>query len=281
MACKYCYHSDPKRLPFERGMMDSDFAIAVIEQAAVLGVHSLKFNYRGESTLHPHYEGITWFARKHAHDSVFIDRLANSNFKFPSTNDSIFRGLANLTKVKVSYDSFRKDVFETQRAGGNHEVTTKNIDIFYDHPARITSGTELVIQAVRTSRNADEDIEGQAKKRWPSASISIRDMVEGRVDKDLTQFRNRSRGPERIACKQAFVRLIVHHDGRVGPCCPSIRNDLFVGDLKVQSLSQVFNSSIARELRRDLKSGKAFQLDPCATCSSFESYKGYKGKWTS
>lgn len=283
MACEYCYHSDPKKLPFHRGTMHVSTALNIIDEAAKLGVNSLKFNYRGEGTLHPHYRMITERAKDLASGGTFIDRLANSNFKIhPSRREDVFEGLANLTKVKVSYDSFRKDVFETQRAKGDHDLTTENIDLFYNHPARMRSGTELVIQAVRTRLNADEDIEGQVRKRWPSAGVSVRDMVAGRVDKDVTSLENRKRDVSaRIPCKQAFVRVIVHHDGRCSPCCPSIRNDLIIGDVKSQSLSQIFNGEKARILRRQLNTGEAFKLDPCMTCSSFESFKGYKGKWTS
>ena len=283
MRCSYCYHNDPKKLPFTRGFMDKNTAMRVIKESAELGVNSLKFNYRGEGTLNPHYREITAYAKKHAVGGIFIDRLANSNFKFnPSRADDIFEGLANLTKVKVSYDSFRKSVFEAQRTGGNHDVTTRNIDNFYNHPARIKSNTRIVIQSVRTARNRDEDIRGNVLKRWPDADISIRDMVEGRVEKDLSELKNRERDVDnRIACQQAFVRLIVHHDGRVGPCCPSIKNDLLIGDVNTMSVKEVFNSVMAKQLRKDLKSGKAFATNPCSGCSSFESYKGFKPNWDS
>ncbi len=283
MKCHYCYHSDPNHLPFTRGIMPVSTAMDIVDEAARLGVHSLKFNYRGEGTLHPNYRMITQRAKDLARGSTFIDRLANSNFKiYPLRRDDVFEGLANLTKVKISYDSFQKEVFEKQRAGGDHKLTTENIDLFYNHPARIKSESQIVIQAVRTKLNYDEDIAGQSKKRWPEAEISIRDMVEGRVNKDLSELTSKSRDTSgRQACNQASVRIIVHHDGRCGPCCPAIANDLIIGDVKNQSLSQVFNSEIARQLRKDLKSGKAFEKNPCMNCSSFESYAGYKAKWNS
>lgn len=288
MRCEYCYHSDQAHLPFTKGLMHVSTALDIVDEAAALGVHSLKFNYRGEGTLHPQYHLITQRAKQLSGGGVFIDRLANSNFKIiPARREQVFEGLSYLTKVKVSYDSFRKEVFETQRAGGNHDLTTENIDLFYNHPLRIKYDTELVIQAVRTTLNADEDIEGQVRKRWPSAGVSVREMVAGRVDKDVSDLENKKRDTQnRIPCRQAFVRIIVHHDGRCGPCCPSIRNDLILGKYGKRSengmtLTEIFNGYAAKNLRKDLISGKAFELDPCKTCSSFESFKGYAAKWTS
>lgn len=279
MRCVYCYHSkeNAKYLPFKRGFMPKDLATKLLLECAELGVHSLKTNYRGESTMNPHFYEITTFAKSLARGSTLIDRITNSNFKFPrKRREKILLGLASQTKVKVSYDSFKKEVFETQRAGGDHDLTTENIELFYNHPERIKSETQLVIQAVRTELNKDEDIYHETKKRWPEAEVSIRDMVSGRNEQDVSDLQHKSRSQERIPCKQAFVRLIINHDGSVSPCCPAWRGDLIIGDAQKSSVKDIFNSYYAKNLRASLKSGEAFEIDPCKTCSSFESYKGYK-----
>ncbi len=246
----------------------------IVRDAASLGTHSVKLNWRGESTLNPLFPTMTRIVKDLAHDSTFIDRLTNSNFNFKHDRDDIFEGLANQTKVKVSYDSFRRDVFETQRAGGDHALTTANIDRFYNWPGRDNT---LVIQAVRTSRNADEDIAGEARKRWPSALISIRDMVGGRVEKDLSAITHRERDySERQSCIQAHARLIFNHDGTAMACCPDIKEEIKLGNIRDMTVSEIFNSPTAKELRRDLLSLKAFERSPCKNCPSYESFSGFK-----
>lgn len=280
MRCEYCYHSDSSNLPFQKGIMDFWVGRDIIYQAAALGVNSLKFNWKGESTINPSFRDLTALAKSLATGTTFIDRLTNSNFKFRTDREDIFEGLCNQTKVKVSYDSFRKEVFETQRAGGDHDITTRNIDKFYHHPKR--RNTQLVIQAVRTKLNKDEDIAGEVKRRWPEATVSIRDMVGGRVDKDLSDFENKKRDVSgRESCLQAHVRIIFNHEGRAFPCCPDVGEKLCLGDIRKQSLAEIFNGQKAKFLRRQLKSKEAFQMNPCMGCSSFESYKGFKPAWNS
>lgn len=286
MKCSYCYHHD-NHPPFTRGMMHWKFAKPILEDAAKIGVNSLKMNYRGESTLNKHFERICEYARrlgKHYGGSTFIDRISNSNFKFDSNRHDIFRGLSHQTKVKVSFDSFRKEVFEKQRKAGNHDTTSRNIDIFYNYPARRRSNTRIVIQAVRTSLNADEDIEAQAKKRWPNAEISIRDMVAGRVENDKVkelEIKKRD-ADERKPCLQAFNRLMITWDGKVQVCCPDIKSELEIGDAKKQGLLEIFNSEKAKKIRENLKNKAAFEIyDACKNCSSFESYKNFKPNWNS
>lgn len=277
LKCSYCYHADPANLPFKKQLMSFDLAKSLIEQGAEIGVHSIKYNGRGESTMHPRFKEITALGKSLASGGTYIDRLTNSNFYFRQNHESIYEGLSHQTKVKVSFDSFIPEVFEKQRTGATYENVVGNINAFYNHPLRIKSETKLVIQAVRTLLNKDEDIEGAVKALWPEASVSVRDMVGGRVDKDVSEFENVSRdNRERQSCIQAFARLVVHSDGRIAPCCPAFRGDLIIGDANRDSLYTIFNSMIAKQLRIDLKTGRAFKSEPCKGCSSHESYKGYR-----
>jgi radical SAM protein with 4Fe4S-binding SPASM domain len=270
-------------VPFEKGFMAKELAHKIIMQCFDLGVNSLKFNYRGEATLNPHFYEIVELSKSLANRSTFIDRLTNSNFKIhPHRREAVFKGLACMTKVKVSYDSFLKPVFEKQRSGGDHDLTTENIELFYNSRERIKSETRLVIQAVRTSANKDEDIAGEVKRRWPEAEVSIRDMVTGRIEKDLSNLEHRTRDVNnRKTCIQAHARMIVHHDGKVAPCCPAIKNNLLIGDLNKNTVAEVFNSIAAKTLRKSLKDKTAFFREPCKSCPSFESFKGYKAPFDS
>lgn len=278
-ASHNCYHADKKNLPFKMNFMSWDTAKLILTQAADLGVSSVKMNWRGESTMNQIFPKVCKYAKSLATRSTFIDRLTNSNFKFCGSKEDIFEALACQTKVKVSYDSFKKDVFELQRAGGDHEVTTRNIDKFYNWPKR---KTEIVIQAVRTQRNKDEDFEGEIKKRWPSASLSVRDVVEGRLHKNIDDILVKKRDTQnRQSCLQAHARLIFDSNGCPTVCCPDIKNQLSLGSIHDTSLYELFNSQKAIQLRKDLKSGTAFLTDPCKNCSSHETYKGYRPAWTS
>lgn len=280
MRCEYCYHSDQENLPFQKGFMTSGMAFKIIDQAAELKVNSLKFNWKGESTMNPDFELITSRAKSLAKGSTFIDRLTNSNFKFPNNKESIFNGLCNQTKVKVSFDSFDKDVLEQQRRGANYELILKNIDTFYNWPKR--KETQIVIQAIKTTLNQYEDIYTLAKKRWPEATVSVRNVVEGRKESSILDLAHKHRDTSnRQSCIQAHVRVIFNWKGEASPCCPDITERLKIGDIKTQSLYEIFNSIAAKQLRKELKSHVAFEKDPCKTCSSYETYAGYVPSWTS
>lgn len=278
--CSYCYHADQTNLPFVKGIMPFEVAKKILFQSADAGVNSVKFNWKGESTINPNFLNITRIAKALASGSTFLDRLTNSNFKFATDRDDIFEGLCQQTKVKVSFDSFRKDVMETQRAGSIHELALRNIEKFYNYSSR--KKTEIIIQAVRTKLNHDEDIAGEVKRRWPEATVSIRDMVAGRVDKDLSDLESRKRDiSQRQSCIQAHARLIFNWNGKAFVCCPDVAEKLCVGDIYQSNVIDIFNSKEAKAIRKSLKDKTAFTNDPCRSCPSFETYKGFKPKWGS
>lgn len=279
LSCTYCYHNDKNNLPFKQKIMTQEMAFKAIKEASELGVESIKFNYRGESTLNPYCDTIFKKAKYYSYGKTFQDRILNSNFMFKSSH-YLIEALCSLTKVKVSLDSFNKTLLEGQRIGSDFERIISNVDRFYSSSLR--KNTELVIQSVITSQNKDEDIIAQVKRRWPEATHSVRDMVSGRIQKDLSSLENKQRDlSQRQSCIQAHARMIIHHDGLVSPCCPSIKGDLIIGDFKTRNLRAIFNSPEAKTLRQSLKDKSAFKKDPCKSCASFESYIPYRHPWNS
>lgn len=280
LACVFCYHADQKNLPFKKGMMAFKTAQQIIAQAHDLRVPSIKFNWKGESTLNPHFKNILSEAEHHASGYTFQERFLNSNFMFPITNEDIFFGLRKLTKVKVSLDSFIPGVIEKQRVNSNLEKIVNNVSKFYHMPGR---KTEIVIQAVRTQLNKDEDLESEVKRRWPSASISIREMVTGRVGKDLENLKVKSRDfSKRKSCVQAHARLVFRHDGQAFPCCVDLRESMPLGNINSVTMKKIWNSFGAQSLRRDLLNKEAFVCEgACKSCSSFESFADYRAPWGS
>lgn len=279
-SCGYCYHAET--VPFTKGFMTYQTAEQIIAQAHDLEVPAIKFNWKGESTLNRDFKRITQLAKDHASGYTFQERLTNSNFKFPIDRDDIFDGLCNQTKVKISFDSFIPGVMETQRAGSNFDRAKSNIDKFYNYPLR--RDTEIVIQSVRTKLNANEDIASEVKRRWPSATVSIRDMVTGRVDNQQTKdLKNVDRDfTKRKSCIQAHARLVFRWDGIAFPCCVDINESMPLGNIHVTTLGKIFNSFDAQQLRQNLLNKKAFKTDgACKNCSSFESFESYKPPWGS
>lgn len=277
-SCYYCYHNLPNP-PFKKKLMPLDIAQKIIFDAANLCVNALKFNWRGESTMHPDFKEITAYAKSFASGTRFVDRISNTNMKFSHNNENIFKGLCNQSKVKISFDSFNKEVYLNQRNGSNFDLVLANIHKLYNYKKR---DNVIVIQAVRTRANKDEDLEFEVKSRWQDVKLSVRDMVSGRVEKNLDQLEiNKRDFTKRKRCIQAFARLIFTSEGDATVCCPDLLLDLKLGNIKDKTIQELFNSEKAKNLRKALTNKSAFITNPCLNCSSFESFVGHKHVWNS
>lgn len=283
LSCPYCYHAD-KHTPFPKKFMSVGIARQILTSAYHAGVPSIKFNWRGESISNPYFRFILTLAESYSErkpGQAFIDRILNTNMNFQENHTDIFKGMQTLTKLKVSLDSFDSVVYEKQRRGGRLDIVLRNLDIFMQN---YNLKTKIVIQAVRTNLNANEDIKGEVKKRWPGAAVSIRDCVDGRTG-NSDNLANKTPYKQRIPCLQAYSRLIFDGNGNAFPCCPVYNNKtntrLLLGNIKWDTVEEIFNSDKAIALRKGLKTGLKFSIEPCKSCSSLESYKGYKPNWDS
>jgi MoaA/NifB/PqqE/SkfB family radical SAM enzyme len=260
-------------------------AIKIMKQASEAGVNSIKFNWRGEPTMNPDFASIIEYGYLYSRQNPgsFIDRLVNSNFNFVKDRDDILRAMGTLTKLKISCDSLIPSVYEKQRARGKFDIIMRNMDEFHD---KYADKTQMVVQAVKTVLNKDEDLEGSFKARWPKAQVSIRDCVDNRTaDQNDFSYIERDNS-DRIACKQAFARVIFSSFGDAYPCCVCFSNktndQLKLGNIATKDLLEIFNSRKARQLRKSLKDKSAFdKFKDCKNCSSFESFKNRKMKWDS
>lgn len=281
LNCVYCFH-DSKTPPFVKQHMSLELIEKTIKDAASIGVNSIKFNYRGEATLNPNFSAACNLAKSLAKGSTFIDRILNTNFNFSNEKRYIFDAMSTLTKVKVSCDSFVPEILEKQRKGCNPSLVYWNLDTFHNWLARKNSGTKIVIQAVRTQLNKDEDFQGPKNRHWPDATLSIRDVVSGRSETGIEALEVKKRyALGRKPCIQANARLIVLANGDVLGCCPDFKAEQVLGNMKDQTLTEIFNGQKAKDLRRALNTGEAFVKEPCKSCPSWESYAGFKASWDS
>ncbi len=152
----------------------------------------------------------------------------------------------------MSFDGASKETFEHYRKGARFEKVRDNFVRFARMKHERGSKMQIVVQMVRMPGNAHEVDEF---RRFWSAVEGI-DQV--RVKEDETNLvQPEGRHARGIGAQKSDARpchylwrgaMYVKHDGRVFPCCQSYMLDgAPVGDLRTQSLEEIFNSD---EMRR-------------------------------
>lgn len=73
--------------------------------------------------------------------------------------------------------------------------------------------------------------------------------------------------PGRKVCPMPFYTLVIHSDLRVSVCCVDWDKRLIVGDLRQQTLAEVWNSDEMHDIRLKHLAGRQDELDGCRNCT--------------
>jgi molybdenum cofactor biosynthesis enzyme MoaA len=75
------------------------------------------------------------------------------------------------------------------------------------------------------------------------------------------------RTPMTECCERALYFIHVLWDGLVSLCCQDAEGQVILGDLKTQTLREVFAGDVAADIRRAHVDGRRASLPLCATCT--------------
>lgn len=257
LSCVMCPHGTEDK-QFKIGDMDYAMAKSIIKSGSGK-IKSVKFNWRGEPTLYRQLPGLISYAK----DCGYIETMINTNLNCSKKilEDVILSGL---DKMIISIDSFDPLIYAQIRKRGDLKLVLENLNFVKGLKLSRKNVLAIVVQARRQKLNAEEIFpswvkERPAVKRTPEGGYLCGGQVSsGRRD-----------------CLMPLRRLLVSWDGFVYGCCADWFGLNSVGrieDNKPKCLSGIWNGPKIDKLRRELRTKKAFEREPCKSCFSRESY---------
>jgi len=286
-ACPFCFwgegdFNEAMKKPADDGkamkrLMPTETAFKLIDEAEEMGITALKFNWRGESTLHPDYSKILSYARWRPYwpeeqgweergADRFHEILVNTN---ANCKDSAINGLAAATKCMVSLDSMVPETYKKMRVNGSldlakaviHELVRRN------HP-------NLWVRRVMTKANQAEPFAKQVRDEFgPIVKISEHACFDRNAD-EHHQLNDPSLWKDRTYCGYPSQRMMVASYGLVYPCCVDYDGTMVMGDIRKSTLRDIRHGEKFKQLREVLRSNdlaKASQM--CRNCTSWMAYK--------
>lgn len=283
--CSFCLYGDRE---WDKSMMQLDWdgkqkkrlmptalAIELIGKASELGITAVKFNFRGESLMHPDYGMIVKYAENQGGyvDSMqrhmFRELLANTNGNIPFSNwDSGISGLMKCTKVMISLDSMDETIYPKIRVGLSLDSAKRTIDelVRLNHP-------DLWVRRVICKANKEENFVDAVKERWPrGVKVSEHYAFDRNHYQDQELTGEDPATWERTYCGYPSQRIVVEASGRYVPCCIAWGGEFDAGKYPEVSLKEYWESEWRRNLANELRNN-VFKNDKCKNCTSFMSYK--------
>lgn len=212
----------------------------------------IRFVRWGEPTLHPRF---TEFLK----ESKRAGFLTHFNTNGQLFDEDLVRWILTLEtdSIKFSLQGYDKHEYTRIRKGGNFDTVCKWIKYLHDKRGKgrkpyITVDTTVAQRDIEKDRTFIQSFESIAD------SIGIGETTSFVGDGFARKQRNKT-------CYE-FSKISVNWDGTVSFCCADFDNLLLIGDLKTQSLQEIWNGELAVKYRRMIMNGEGKQLPLCKWC---------------
>jgi len=259
--CVMCPNKDLDKKDI--GYMDMDLCRKVMDEAKDF-IFDINLNHRGESLLHPEVVEVIkyakqnkMFARLHTNASLLTEDLAKNIIT------------AGLDRISFSFDGYTKETYEKIRRGGDFDKTIANILRFLEIKKLSGSNTpQTAIEAIDFDKTTGEELE-QAKQAFrnrfqdfPPDSFVIKEFHNwaGEITKKRHNPDNYS------VCPFPWNALIILWDGSVLPCTQDFFNHHSIGNVKDNSIREIWNGDKIIHLRKKLAEQDLDEYKTCSNC---------------
>ena len=259
----------------KRGFMDLDLFRKIIDQASESGVYEVALFLAGEPLLHKDLPYMVEYIVSKGLESWLV---TNATLLTREKSEALLD--AGLDNMWISFDGDNKEDYEMMRVGANYEEVIDNVKTFLQlkKERRMTKPT-ISLQMLKLLGNPKQDIDPKFIAQFDGLPIDgffARNPHDWRGEKgEINLVRQ---GRKYFRCDFFWSALSIAWNGRVLGCSADLNGSATLGDLKNQSIMEVWNGPKLREYRRMLRD-KRFQDAPlCANCNSLW-HSGHPRLW--
>jgi len=264
LNCAMCLN---KSIPGnERGFMDFNLFKKIINEGEGF-IYDIYLHHRGESLLHPDIFKMI----KYAKTKNILTRL-HTNATLLTEERSYSLLASGLDFLSFSFDGYKKETYEKIRVGANFEKTLNNIKNFLLIKKKLKKKSPYTVFTV--IEFPDSKLKSNNKKEFVNQFNSLP------LDKFITrrphnwggnydvkgEKGNLLKENNYLPCTFLWYSLTIFYDGRVLPCPQDFFGKNLLGNVKYNSLSEIWNSSTLMSLRKKIVMKQYQDIEPCNEC---------------
>jgi radical SAM protein with 4Fe4S-binding SPASM domain len=237
-------------------ILDFELFKRIVDEAAQIGVYSMKLNWRGEPLMNPRIIDMI----KYAKQKGFVDVLMNTNAVLLDENISRSIVEAGLDNLIYSFDSPYKEAYEKIRIGANYEQVLANIRRFHEIREEMNSVSPLTrVQMVRMPENEESFHD------FVNLFKGIADII---ASNEVADWETYVPVPNdtKFSCSQLWQRIFVAANGDITCCCMDFGLLSGMGNIKDTTIQSAWNSDAHKEILRKHKDLQWHQVEICAKC---------------
>jgi radical SAM protein with 4Fe4S-binding SPASM domain len=269
LKCIMCPRGEPDIMTRNLGHMSTELFARILDDATFFSSPTW-FHWFGEPLINPRlFDQIALAKKKVPNLGISTNATLLDEHKTDRILDS------GLDTVIIALDGATKPVYERVRKGNyEFEKVRDNAIHFLKRKEELGLPKPHTILSIIVMEETANDLE-QFRTDWTERGaneILFKPFVDwGGQDEGITQRALASelaafKSPRLHPCKFLWQSLVIAWDGRVVPCCYDYDAKLVLGDLRKNTLAEIWNSEAYVNLRRAELAGRN-NSDLCASCS--------------
>ena len=258
--CAFCPYQNQEIM--KRNFSDmslEDFRYIIHEYKQYLSVPNLVWH--GESLLHPQFDDFVRILKEEK-----IDYCLTTNGSMLHEHVNIFKIHPPKSLMLSLYTTNQQKYKKFTRYGNLDNVITNIINFIKVNPS-----TYVDIRVIKMHGYEEDvkDIENLFKNKNVNISYNTLHSQGGRVD--VSKFDNPNNHTIDFKyCIQPWKYCFIGSDMGIYIC--DCHDDTPIGNLKEQTLEEIWNSSKYQEIRKNILTGQFRKNEMCRYCDSFEIY---------
>lgn len=260
LRCVMCFQTDKTftKKPY-MGMMEFDLYRTIVDQAAEGGARAISLTSRGEPMMNKRFVDMLHYASE---KKTFIDLKINSNGTW--LDEEMCHGIlsSDANVLVISIDAHTEQMYKEIRVRGNFDRVVSNVRRLFEIRSRQYPGSGLEIR-ISGVKIRDDQNENDFRKFWSEMSDNV---VYVHMQARWDTYNNNPHPEKNYPCAFLWNRLYIWHDGTCNPCDEDYKSQLRLGNIKEQSLRDIWHSPKMTEFRNRHMSGARKDIMPCDRC---------------
>lgn len=260
LRCPMCPNKDfPAAM---RTVMDFELFTSIVDQARGV-VNDMYLHHRGEPFTHPRLFEMIRYA-----EAAGIRTRFHTNGAMMDREKAIRLLEAQPSFVSFSVDGFSKKPYEAARPGATFEQTVANIlFLARERAVRRLKKPYLAVERIRfRTPHPEETPENIATLRKEFLRAGVDEVIEKAEYEWATSDAPPCETPRtRNCCTFPWYAMVICSDGTVTPCPQDFWAKMQLGNLRHESLIDIWRGEPYRELRRAMRDDLD-SLELCRKC---------------
>jgi radical SAM protein with 4Fe4S-binding SPASM domain len=261
-TCVMCPYPEVTR-EIEQGRMDLPLYQKILDECAA---------ERGLTRIEPFLNNepftdvrmVDWirFAKRTVPHAV-VTVTTNGSLLFPRITDRLIH--SGLDAIWFSFNGATRDTYE-KIMGLSYDDVKANIDYLLDvRPPSLRVFTNM-IDTVPMSGEIAENIRYWQSRGVQSGSSPFVNRAGNVSNFAELNYRPHAPGPARL-CELLYHKMYIGWNGDALLCCMDWRRRVILGNVREQSVREIWNGEPYRRYRRLQEEGRIEELELCSTCS--------------